>query len=572
MAQHIAEKIAAKEFERKRRSVKMALIGHAYSGQLCKQHELDPETFKQAMDSRDKDDWLAGIRDEEESLRFNKVYHVVPSLPRGARLLTSKFVFKRKRDNNGKVVRHKVRLAVRGFTQRAGVDFDETYSPTMAYESVRILCAVAAAMDLELDMLDVKTAYLHAPLDRPQFMLVPQGFTGVTQGAILQLDRALYGLHQSGRLWNRMLDSAIKKLGYSVTTSDACVYTKRARSGRQLTLGVFVDDIPFMYHSGDTDEMQADKRKLMESFQITDLGPIKQILGMSVHRDRKAGTLTLGQEAYIRRVCEKYGITEKTTILTPEFSSVPSSPVAVASFAAQAQLEEAELEQHITLSNFSTGVGLIGFAANSTRPDVAHSYNTLARCQLNPTEQDLKHLHRTLRYLLCSAPLGLQYHRVGKVTLTAFSDADWAGDRTDCKSTTGIVLKIAGAAVAWRSCKQTTTAQSSSESEYVAGSECVRSVAGVRPFLAQLDFAQPLATPVFLDNETAIRMASEEGNAARRKHIDVKYHFIREHVQDLHTVELEWVPTESQEADIMTKPVARKLFLKLRDLVMGHAS
>lgn len=200
---------------------------------------------------------------------------------------------------------------------------------------------------------------------------------------------------------------------------------------------------------------------------------------------------------------------------------------------------------------------------------MAHSYNQLARCQLQPTEQDLKNLHRTLHYMLCSASLGLQYHR-GAVALTAYSDANWAGDNRDARSTTGTVLKIAGAAISWRSAKQSIVACSSAESEYIAGSEAVRDAVGARNFLAELDQPQSAATPLFIDNETAIRMALEDGNAQRRKHINVKHHFIREHAAQ-HTVSLEWIPTQSQQADIMTKPVARQQFLLLRNQVMGHA-
>jgi hypothetical protein len=153
--------------------------------------------------------------------------------------------------------------------------------------------------------------------------------------------------------------------------------------------------------------------------------------------------------------------------------------------------------------------------------------------------------------------------------LTAYSDSDWAGDTPSGRSTTGIILKLAGAAINWFSQKQSCVAQSSTEAEYIAANEAARDVHWARVFLSEIDCAQPKPTPLFIDNSTAIRMALEEGNTSRRKHINVKHHYVREQAAE-GFIDLQWIPTAEQQADIMTKALALEQFTLLRDLVMGQ--
>jgi hypothetical protein len=155
--------------------------------------------------------------------------------------------------------------------------------------------------------------------------------------------------------------------------------------------------------------------------------------------------------------------------------------------------------------------------------------------------------------------------------LTAYSDADWAGDDSTGRSTTGVVLKIAGVAFNWMSQRQSCVAQSSTEAEYIAANEAARDIHWARVFLSELGCAQPQPTPLFIDNSTTIRMALEEGHTSRRKHINVKHHYVREQAAE-GFIDLRWIPTAQQQADIMTKPLAPEQFEPLRSLVMGQVT
>ena len=225
----------------------------------------------------------------------------------------------------------------------------------------------------------------------------------------------------------------------------------------------------------------------------------------------------------------------------------------------------------LTLGSYRTAVGMLGFAAHSTRPDVAHAYGMAARQQQNPTQKDLLAVIHAFRYLRGTASLSLRFSSDSNpLQLIGYSDADWAGDNSDARSTSGCILVLGGAAVSWNSTKQQNVALSSTEAEYMAASEAAREVVWMRTLLSEIGAPQTAPTPLRIDNQTAIRMALEEGNQGRRKHINVKHHFIRELAID-ELIHLEWVPTTEQQADILTKAPSHKQFFKLRALVMGHA-
>ena len=586
-----AAKAAAKEAQaakRKARAVKKAVpvVSAADLQQLF--GERDPLTHAQAMASPDAERWKQAEQAEQKSLEDMKVYHFVTEVPADAKLLDTKPVYKRKRDSNGIVVRFKNRLVARGFTQRPGIDFDATFAPTLSYPTLRTMLAKAAVEDREVRVMDVETAFLHAALDRPLYMKIPQSFPNVPNGAVaVVLDKAIYGLHQSGKLWSAMLTRELEELGFSAgKNGDMCSFIRHSRSGDSINLAVFVDDIIYMYKNDDEEEMEEIKSKLMSKLKIKDLGEAKTLLGMRIRRDRTARTIELDQEQYIKQSCVLLNINNLKPMPTPE--NIAASRRSLTQHfnddSSSSDIEEGSSDSDdddendivsgrskINISNYRSALGMLGYAALTTRIDVAHAYSMCARQQQSPTKADVLALTHAWRYLLGTASLTLRYSNDSTGTqLIAYSDADWAGDSSDARSTTGILLKLGGAAVAWSSTKQSSVSLSSSEAEYIAASETAREVVAMRIQLAELGLAQPDPTPLRIDNETAIRMALEEGNHGRRKHINVKHHYIRELVTD-GLVVLEWVPTTEQEADLLTKATARTQFFNMRDEVLGHS-
>ena len=227
------------------------------------------------------------------------------------------------------------------------------------------------------------------------------------------------------------------------------------------------------------------------------------------------------------------------------------------------------------LSHYGSLVGALLYAALSTRPDIAHAAGVLSRFIAHPRARHWVAAKRVLRYLAGTSHLGLEYggasERGAAVELTPnYCDADWAGDVTDRKSTTGFVMKVNGSTVSWASRKQSTVSLSSAEAEYMAAGAAAQEVLWLRALLRDLGFEQQSATVVYCDNQAAIAIASDSVHHARTKHIDIRHHFIRDHVAS-GELALRWVSTLEQEADVLTKALGAVPYTRMRDRIMGLA-
>ena len=177
-----------------------------------------------------------------ESLQKNQTYEIV-ELPRGKKALKNKWVFKLKKDGSGKVVKYKARLVVKGFQQKKGIDFDEIFSPVVKMTSIRIILGMVASMNLELEQMDVKTAFLHGGLDEEIYMEQPEGFEVSGDNLVCKLKKSLYGLKQAPRQWYKKFDSCMTSQGYKKTSADECVYIQKFSDGNFVALLLYVDDI-----------------------------------------------------------------------------------------------------------------------------------------------------------------------------------------------------------------------------------------------------------------------------------------------------------------------------------------
>jgi hypothetical protein len=296
------------------------------------------------------------------------------------------------------------------------------------------------------------------------------------------------------------------------------------------------------------------------------------VLGMRIARDRAARTLKLDQQVYAEKVLEQFGMKDCNPAATPQ----EERPAKAGHEAVDESSDDAGWRQH-----YGTAVGIFLYLALSTRPDMAHAASVRARAVSNPTYADWLACKRVFRYLKGTASMGLTFGGIrgssstssgtggqGVILAPAFCDADWAGDTTDRRSTTGFIIKVNGSPVSWTSKKQTTVSLSSAEAEYMAAGAAAQEVMWMRALMEELGFVQREATVLQSDNQSAIAIASDDVHHARTKHIDIRHHFIREHIV-AGTMRLQWVPSADQEADILTKPLGRVLFCKLRDRVLG---
>jgi hypothetical protein len=334
-----------------------------------------------------------------------------------------------------------------------------------------------------------------------------------------------------------------------------------------MMLFLFVDDFQVSYHRDDKAEWDELKAALVRRFDAKDMGRSKWILGMRITRNRAARTIDLDQELYITKALEKYGLAECKVADTPEVVGA-------------AQQEPSEQQRKpVDRQRYMEIVGTLMYAAISSRLDIAHAVHYLACFMLEPTELHMAAAERVLRYLAGTREVGLRFgSRNGEaagdsrgrqslqVDICAFSDADWANNKADRKSVTGWVAKLNGDPVSWASKKQRTVALSTCEAELYAKSAAIQEVLWLRGLMKELGLHATAGT-VHGDNQSAIAVAKNGIKGERTKHVDVKYHFVTESVER-GEVQLKWVSTHEQQADIFTKALPAPLFHQFRKQLM----
>lgn len=204
------------------------------------------------------------------------------------------------------VERYKARLVAKGFTQREGIDYNETFSPVSCKDSFRIIMALVAHYDLELHQMDVKTAFLNGDLEENIYMAQPKGF--VVEGKEhmgCHLKKSIYGLKQTSKQWYLKFHETIRKFGFSKNQEDNCVYAK-FKNGKFIFLILYVDDI--LLASSDVSLLLEMKKFLSSNFDMKDLGEASFVLGIEIHRDRRKGVLELSQKAYLEKILKKYSM------------------------------------------------------------------------------------------------------------------------------------------------------------------------------------------------------------------------------------------------------------------------
>jgi len=262
--------------------------------------EGEPSTFQEALNGPDASLWMIAMQEEMEALHRNHTWELVPP-PKDRKSIGNKWVYKIKRDGNDQVERYRARLVVKGYAQKAGIDFNEIFSPVVRLTTIRIVSAMCAAFDLHLEQLDVKTAFLHGELEEEIYMLQPEGFKEPgKENLVCRLTKSLYGLKQAPRCWYKRFDSFIISLGYNRLYSDHCAYCKSSGDNDFIILLLYVDDM--LVIGPNKDQIQELKAQLAREFDMKDLGPANKILGMQIHRDRKNRKIWLSQKNYLMKI------------------------------------------------------------------------------------------------------------------------------------------------------------------------------------------------------------------------------------------------------------------------------
>jgi len=286
----------------------------------------------------------------------------------------------------------------------------------------------------------------------------------------------------------------------------------------------------------------------MATWECRDLGEAKEFLKMRITRNGQR--IALDQTAYLNDVLERYGMKNAKFVNTPlpeGWRPVPN-----------AGTSDSKFRQH-----YQSIIGSLLYLMLGTRPDIAFAVIKLAQFASNPSDDHMDRAHHVLRYLAHTTEYQLVYDGKSNKGLMGFSDSDWGGDLASSRSTTGFMFQLAGGVICWQSHAQKTVAHSSTEAEYMAVSDAGRQLRWIQQLLGELGIHET-KTPLHMDNQGAIFNASNPTTERRTKHINIRYHYIRDLVEDGY-VDLFYVEGTKNPADMFTKVLKASSFYNCRD-------
>ncbi|KAF0709191.1 hypothetical protein AaE_012946 [Aphanomyces astaci] len=490
-----------------------------------------PNSHREAMASPDWRHWKAAEEAEVAQLLALKCW-TVQTPPPGRKVIQGRWTYARKTDAEGNVIRWKARWVLKGFSQIAGVDYDESSSNVIKMTSIRAICAVATSRRMVIEQADAVNAYIQATLGRPIWAVEPEGH--VTQrGKAALVTMALYGLNQSGHEFEKHCKKQIASLGWAQSAHDPCVFTRGQDNDLEI-LGTYVDD--FIVATPTQEKTDKIMTTLAAKIELKRQGPVHYLLGIRISRNMDEATLTMSQDAYAAKVLDRFGMTNCHPVATPELAD-------------QEDLWHDENQPSVDQGEYRAMIGSLVYLMVCTRPDIAHAVQRLS-CHLHaPRTPHLLGAKRVLRYLSGTKTWGIQFG-TGEPTLGGYCDASWA-TRPDRRSTTGFLWSFLGGPLMWKSVRQRITALSSCEAEYIAAAEAARESSWLRGLMTDLGVAADTLT-LHCDNMSAIATSKSTAISERTKHIDVRHHYLRELVQ-AGALALKFVPTTEMRADALTK-------------------
>jgi hypothetical protein len=369
-------------------------------------------------------------------------------------VVNSKWVYKIKHAVDRSVDKYKERFIARGFTQKEGEDYDETFSPVARYTSIRAIISLVASMVWNLHQMDVKTTFLNGAIEEEVYIAQPRVFELHSRDThVCRLKKSLYGLKQAPRAWYAIMDDYQMRLGFSMSHVDPNIYYKVV-DNEPVILLLYVDDL---FIKGEESLIIQCKKELASKFDMKDLGLMHYYLGLEVWK--KHGEVFLGQGKYAIKILQKFGMMDYKSMDTPMNTDIRkvkdpnSDPV------------DPSLYQQL--------IGSLMYLVN-TQPNIFFSVNTLIQFNVEMRHEHWIAAKHVLRYIRGTINYDLRYTASSDIHLHGFTDSDWAGSAEDRKSTSGMCFILGSTMISWGSRKQNSIALSTKEAKYIAACEACK--------------------------------------------------------------------------------------------------
>ncbi|CAI6009832.1 unnamed protein product [Closterium sp. NIES-65] len=454
-----------------------------------------PRSYAEAIEGPYSSQWHAAMDAEMASWKSTGTYvDAVP--PPGANIVSGMWIFRVKRSPGSPPV-FKARYVARGFSQRQGVDYFQTFSPTPKMTTLRVLLHVAAHRDYEMHSLDFSTAFLQGSLHEEIWLRRPPGFTwSFLPGTQWSLRHPVYGLRQAPHEWHDTLRTTLAALGFAHSTADPSLFLRTDTSLPPIYILVYVDDLVFA--TADTAGLAYVKSELQKRHTCTDLGELRNYLGLQITQERAHRTITLTQSHMVQQVLQRFGFTYFLPQATPlhtrhSLSALPSD------------------ESVESSGPYPELVGCLMYLMTCTRPDLAYPLSILAR-YVAPGRHRPEHMaaaKRVLRYLCSTSGMGLVLGGRSPVVLTGHADASWADDEATQRSSQGYTFSLGSGSVSWRATRSSSVLGSSCEAEIYTGAMAAQELRWLTYLLTGLG-ESPRSPPVlYVDNKAMLALCRE---------------------------------------------------------------
>lgn len=513
----------------------------------CTAKGMEPINYYDAINGENSHEWTEAMNDELNSLAVNNTWQLVDR-PTDKNILNNSWVYKVKYASNGDVERYKARLVINGSRQQYGIDYNETFSPVVRFESIRALLAVAAKEKLKLKQFDIKTAFLNGVLEELIYMSQPVGYDDKS-GRVCKLNKSLYGLKQSSRCWNQKFTEFLLRFNLTQSTADPCVFINHDGNDK-IILGIYVDDGLVMSNS--SSKIQSLLSTLQQEFEVKS-NDLDYFLGIQI-RKLNDGSLIIHQSNYAFNIVRRFNMQDAKELAIP-FDR-----------ATALETESKPIGKDVP---YRQAVGCLLFLSQVTRPDLSYAVSYVSRYLSNPTVAHWIMVKRIIRYINKTIDFGLYYKTENNSDFSVYTDADFAGDVQTRRSTSGNLFMLGSSTIAWQSQRQSTVSLSSCEAEYISAAESVKGIIWFKRLLQEITNNECIQPILYIDNQSAIRLVKNAEFHKRTKHIDVRHHFIREKYED-GVFQLQYKETKDQLADIFTKPLPKERFEMIRSAMNIH--
>ncbi|UYV77760.1 hypothetical protein LAZ67_15002179 [Cordylochernes scorpioides] len=453
----------------------------------------EPSNYVDAITSSDSERWKLAMDEEIDALNKNKTW-TLERLADGHKPIGCKWVYKIKTESDGTIQRFKARLVAKGYSQIKNVDYFDTFSPVVRYDSLRILLSHAASERMFLKQFDVKTAFLNGELEELVYLEQPEGYKR-DDNSCYRLHKSLYGLRQSSRNWNKKFTNFLYSHNFKTSDADPCIFIG-THNDSNVILALYVDDGIIL--SKDKEAIAIIMDELEHAFDITS-GSVNFFVGLQIEQSEDRASIFIHQSSYIDKILSKFNMADCIP------ASVPMDPSVILT---KQDCPTPEQKEKMPKFPFREAVGSLMFASCVSRPDITYAVSQA--------------LHT----------LGILF--TGQDQLVGYSDSDFARDVDSRKSTTGYAFMMNGGTVSWASQRQPIIALSTTESEYIAACSAAKELIWIRRLLQGIGCDITKETELYIDNQAAIKLVENPVFHKRTKHIDVRYHFIRsKHEEDL---------------------------------------